>query len=195
MLLIGIYYGDMEEAQSILEPFRRIGRHLHSMVEPMSVLEVNRWIQDAHPEYEHYKSSGRFVSKDFTKAEIKALLSMIEERAEGSVYTALSCYGLGGAVAKVPQEETAFYYRHSKYILGFQSVWEDNVYSSANKEWFLERFKRIETLTEGSFVNFPLGELENFEEAYYGEHTEQLRRIKAQYDEENVFSFAQSIQE
>lgn len=195
ILLIGIYYGDMEEAQSILEPFRRIGRHLHSMVEPMSVLEVNRWIQDAHPEYEHYKSSGRFVSKDFTKAEIKALLSMIEERAEGSVYTALSCYGLGSAVAKVPQEETAFYYRHSKYILGFQSVWEDNVYSSANKEWFLERFKRIETLTEGSFVNFPLGELENFEEAYYGEHTEQLRKIKAQYDEENVFSFAQSIKE
>ena len=193
MLLIGIYYGEMEEAQSILEPFRRIGRHLRNIVEPMSVLEVNRWIQDAHPEYEHYKSSGRFVSRDFTKTEIKELLSLIEKRAEGAIYTALSCYGLGGAVKAKAQEETSFYYRHSRYILGFQSVWEDNTYSLANKEWFLQRFKKIEAITEGSFVNFPLGELEDFEKAYYGEHMIQLKEIKAQYDPGNFFSFEQSI--
>lgn len=44
---------------------------------------------------------------------------MIEERAEGAVYKALSCYGLGAAVQTKALEETAFYYRHSKYILGF----------------------------------------------------------------------------
>ncbi len=193
ILLIGIYYGEKEEAHNILEPFKRIGRHLYSIVEPMSVLEVNRWIQDAHPEYEHYKSSGRFVSRDFTRDEIKELLSLIERRAEGAIYTALSCYGLGGAVKEKTQEATAFYYRQSKYILGFQSVWEDNVYSLANKEWFLQRFKKIEAITEGSFVNFPLGELEDFEKAYYGEHMFKLKEIKAQYDPENVFSFEQSI--
>lgn len=193
MLLIGVYYGDIEEAHRILEPFKRIGRHLHIMVEPMSVLEVNRWIQDAHPDYEHYKSSGRFVSQDFTKAEIEKLLKMLEKRAEGAVYTALSCYGLGGAVATKTQDEMAFYYRQSKYILGFQSVWEDNAYSLANKEWFLQRFKKIEAMTEGSFVNFPLGELENFEKSYYGEHAKQLKLIKKQYDAKNVFSFPQGI--
>lgn len=193
MLLLGIYYGEMEEAQRILEPFKRIGRQLHSIVEPMSVLEVNRWIQDAHPDYEHYKSSGRFVNKDFTRIEIEELLSLIEKRAEGAIYTALSCYGLGGAVAEKSKEETAFYYRDSKYIMGFQSVWEDNTYSLANKEWFLERFKKIEAMTEGSFVNFPLAELAHFEESYYGEHAKQLRLIKKQYDANGIFSFPQSI--
>ena len=53
---------------------------------------------------------------------------MIEERAEGAVYAALSCYGLGGAVQTKALEETAFYYKHSKYMLGFQSGWEDNTY-------------------------------------------------------------------
>lgn len=193
MLLIGIYYGEIEEAQDILEPFKRIGRRLECLVQPMSVLEVNRWIQDAHPDYEYYKSSGRFVNRDFNEEEIKELLMLIEKRADGATYTALSCYGLGGAVATKAKEETAFFYRHSKYILGFQTVWEDNIHSLSNKEWFLQRFKKIKAMTEGSFVNFPLAELEHFEENYYGEHVGQLRLIKKQYDVKGIFSFPQSI--
>ena len=193
ILLTGFYYGDIDECRGILEPFNRIGIEPLSIIEPMTVLEVNRWIQDAHPEYEHYKSSGRFVSRDFNRGEINDLLLLIETLAEGAIYTAISCYGLGGAVAEKTQEETAFYYRNSKYILGFQSVWEDNTYSLANKEWFLKRFREIKPITEGSFVNFPLGELEDYEHAYYGEHMGRLKEIKAQYDPKNIFSFEQSI--
>lgn len=193
ILLIGMYYGKAEGAQSILEPFKRIGRELEVLIKSMSVLEVNRWIQDAHPDYEHYKSSGRFVNRDFTEEEIRTLLMLIEKRAEGAIYTALSCYGLGGKVLEKSTEETAFFYRQSKYILGFQSVWEDNSYQLANKEWFLQRFRKIESMTEGSFVNFPLAELEHFEEAYYGKHAQALRKVKKEYDIQGVFSFPQSI--
>ena len=193
MLLIGVYYGAAKEAHEIVEPFIKIGHKIQMLIQPMTVLEVNRWIQDAHPDFEHYKSSGRFVNEPFSEEEMQVLLDMINERSEGAVYTAVSCYGMGGNIKNVPQDEMAFYYRDSLYILGFQTVWEDNTYSLDNEEWFIERFKEIEQLTCGSFVNFPTGEIENYPKAYYGIHSERLHEIKKEYDPSGVFNFEQSL--
>ena len=37
----------------------------------MPLLEANRIIQDSHPDYEKYKSTGRFVYDDYSEEEIK----------------------------------------------------------------------------------------------------------------------------
>ena len=193
MLLIGVYYGPDNEARAIIEPFIKLGHKLQILIQTMSVLDVNRWIQDAHPDYEHYKSSGRFVNKTFEEDEIHYLLDMINERSTGSVYTAVSCYGMGGNIKNVPQDEMAFYYRESLCILGFQTVWEDNKYTLDNEEWFIERFKKIESMTCGSFVNFPTGEIENYAKAYYGMHSKKLKEIKKLHDPKDIFNFEQGL--
>ena len=105
----------------------------------MSVLDVNREIQDSHPEYERYKSSGRFVYRDYTREEIADLIKLIDERAEGATYTAITFYGLGGVIKEVKKDSTAFYHRDANFILGFQSVWEEAKYAQANVKWFKER--------------------------------------------------------
>lgn len=193
MLLIGVYYGPDKEAHAIVEPFIKVGHKIQVHIQAMSVLKVNRWIQDAHPDYEHYKSSGRFVNKPFEEDEMHCLLDMINERSEGAIYTAVSCYGMGGNIKNIPQDEMAFYYRDSLCILGFQTVWEDNKYSLENEQWFIERFKKIESMTCGSFVNFPTGEIDNYTKAYYGEHSEKLKEIKKIYDPNGVFDFEQGL--
>ncbi|MGV2644892.1 FAD-linked oxidase, partial [Clostridium perfringens] len=55
------------------------------------------------------------------------------------------------------------------------------------------KFNKVKELTVGSFVNFPLAELENYEKEYYGEHMNSLRKIKTKYDPYNVFKFPQVI--
>ncbi|PHV70320.1 FAD-linked oxidase [Sporanaerobium hydrogeniformans] len=193
MLLIGICYDNTEKAHKIIEPFIKLGYKLQVLVQSMSVLEVNRWIQDAHPDFEHYKSSGRFVKEKFNSKQIQNLLECIEELAEGAVYTALSCYGMGGEMLKPKKEEVAFSYRDSRYILGFQTVWEDNSYSIANQFWFKERFKRIEQQTCGSFVNFPASEIQNYQKAYWAEAYLKLSQLKNKYDPDGVFDFEQTL--
>ena len=193
ILLIGIYYGSQEEAWEVLTPFVKLGRKLQTLVQPMTVLEVNRWIQDAHPDYEHYKSSGRFVEEKLSEAQMEELLEGIQQRAEGSTYTALSCYGMGGKILEPNVQSAAFYYRNSLYILGFQSVWEDNAYAPSNKDWFEERFEIIKSYTAGSFVNFPAQKLEDYRTAYYGAYKERLVAIRKQYDPEQVFGFEQGL--
>lgn len=193
VLLIGVYYGNIKEAHDIIAPFIRLGYKMQILVEPMRVLEVNRWIQDAHPDFEHYKSSGRFVKEKVDEKVMHTLLDNIEERANGAIYTAVSCYGMGGKICDSTEEKAAFAYRDSLYILGFQTVWEDNQYSEENRAWFVERFRRIEKLTVGSFVNFPAGEVTDYKKAYYRENSFRLEEIKKKYDPLGVFDFEQSL--
>lgn len=191
--ITGLFYGDSKRARKILAKLRDITSSIEFDVRDMSVLECNRFIQDSHPDYEKYKSTGRFVYKDYSYEEIKNLIEIIDSPSEGSTYAAISFYGAGGAISDINNLDTAFYYRDAKFIMGIQSVWEDDECSSLNKEWLKERFKIIKELTKGSFVNFPLDELENYEDEYYAENADRLKQIKVKYDPFNVFNYPQVI--
>lgn len=193
VLLIGIYYGSVQEAHKVIAPFIALGEKIDVTVSAMTVLDVNRWIQDAHPDFEHYASSGRFVEEGFDEEKMHILLDLINERAQGSYYTAVSGYGLGGNIKKRNPQEASFAYGNSAYILGFQSVWENNEYSESNKLWFSPRFEVIKGLTTGSFVNFPSDKLEEYRKDYYGHNKAQLVRIREKYDPYNVFGFEQGL--
>lgn len=77
--------------------------------------------------------------------------------------------------------------------MGIQSVWEEDEYSEENKSWIIDRFEFIKTITKGSYINFPFGELEDYETEYYGENKYKLREVKAKYDPYNIFTFKQGI--
>jgi len=77
--------------------------------------------------------------------------------------------------------------------MGFQSVFEEDKYKKENIEWILEKFKYIKSITKGSFINFPLVELEDYKHEYYGDNYEKLKFIKTKYDPNDVFAFEQSI--
>lgn len=191
--ITGLFYGDYIEAKKILNSILDISKEVEVNIEDKSILECNRWIQDSHPDYEKYKSTGRFVNRDYTKDEIKRLIEIISTPAEGFYYTAVSLYGLGGAISDIDKFSTAYYYRDAKFIIGIQSVWEEDEYALTNKEWVINNFKFIKELTNGSFVNFPIDILDDYEKEYYGENLVRLRKIKAKYDPYNVFNYPQAI--
>lgn len=191
--ITGLMHGSLEETSIALKDFKNISDKAIFKLEHMPLLEANRVIQDSHPDFEKYKSTGRFVCKDYSREEIEKIIETVENVAEGSTYAAISFYGLGGAVEYKDKQSTAFYYRDAKFIMGIQSVWEEDKYSEGNKSWIIDRFEFIKTITEGSYINFPLGELEDYEAEYYGENKYKLREVKAKYDPYNIFSFKQGI--
>lgn len=191
--ITGLFYGSKEEAHKILAPFKSLLINGEFNLDYITALEAYRRIQDSHPPYERYKSSGRFVYSDFNRSHIENIINLISTRAEGATYTAVSLYGLGGAVMDKDKTATAFYYRDAKFIIGLQSVWEDYKYASQNIEWFKDKYEYIKLITTGAYVNFPLAELENHEKEYYGHNAEKLKEIKRKYDPFNVFKFPQGI--
>lgn len=191
--IIGLYYGKKNIAENILKPLLEIDENLEVNFKEQSLLECNRWIQDSHPEYEKYKSTGRFIYKDYNKEELQEIIELVNKTAKGSVYTAVTFYGFGGKILDIDKLATAFYHRDAKFIMGLQSVWEEDKYAEDNNLWVLDKFEKIKRLTNGSFINFPLKEIENYEEEYYGENKDRIKIIKGKYDKENFFSFPQVI--
>lgn len=188
----GLFYGPPDEAEEILQPFARIEGAIINL-QAMTFLEAMLKIQEAYPDSEKFKSTGRFADRQYNLAEIRNIVELIGQRPEGSVYAAVSVYALGGKVRAVDKRETAFYYRDAAYIMGIQSVWEKSKYASANISWVQRRFKYLKAITNGSYINFPYSCLRNYEKEYYGENACELRQINKKYDPRNVFSFPQAI--
>lgn len=191
--IIGIFYGQKDEAKEIIAPFEKYIDMKNISLEELSILEANRIIQDSHPVYEKYKSTGRFIVKRYSRRELEDIIEIIDEMADGADYTAITFYGMGGAISEMDNDETSFNHRGAKYIMGFQSVWEEAKYAQNNRKWLVEKFKYIKNITEGSFINFPIAELDDYESEYFGENKELLRKIKGKYDPENIFDFPQGI--
>ena len=192
----GLFYGNKKECLEILKPiakFKEIVDDSEFELDYLSILECNNIIQYSHPDYESYKSTGRFLYNDLNSEEIGKIYDIIVNKAEGSVYNAITFYGMGGNIRKIEDYETAFSHRKANFILGFQSVWEEEIFAETNKKWIIKNFDFIKSLTKGSFVNFPLKELDNYEEEYYGDNLKRIREIKKRYDKDSFFDFPQAV--
>ena len=189
----GFFYGFPEDAKEILKPFYAIP-NAKINIEYLPIMKAVLDIFNGYAKSEKFKSTGRFVSRQLTDSEIENMVEFINQsRPKGSITTALNVYGLGGKVKDVEKDETAYYFRDANYILGIQSVWEDNCYKKENVEWVQEKFNYIYILTDGSYVNFPYAELINYGIEYYGTNIYKLEQVKKKYDPCNIFCYPQCI--
>lgn len=190
--LMGIFYGLEEELAYILDPFLRIP-NAEANFEYTTFNEAIRQIESTYPKYEKFKSSSGFSNKIYSREELLTLANSLQRIPEGSVYAAITFYGLGGEVKRLGSNDTAYYYRNSNFLMGVQSVWEDDRFEEENKKWVASRLRYIKSITEGIYVNFPYRPLKNYEKEYYGENIYRLMKIKAKYDPYNIFNYEQSI--
>ncbi len=191
LLLRGIYYGSEAQARASLASFLSLG--LNGTFEEMTFLQAIRIVEDGYPPYERFTTGGRFAFARFSKEEAERIVTSIDTLAEGSVGGFISLYGLGGAVSGVLSNETAFFYRGAINIIALSTNWEDPSAKHANLDWFAPRYRAMQGITCGSYVNFPNLENQEYMCAYYGGNAKCLSAIKTCLDPENVFCFPQSI--
>jgi len=188
----GIFYGPPEVALGIIAPLLELGGVKYSL-KYVTFLEAVTIIGDFYPPFEKFKSASRFAVRDFSSCESLNIAGLIKERAEGSVYASISFYALGGRVAEVEVDETAFFYRNAHFIVWLDTVFEDH--RCKNAAWVADRFSYLKSVTDGSYVNFPYACLPCYLEEYYGTHVCRLKKVKENYDPLNIFTFPQGIGE
>lgn len=184
----GFFYGTVQEANAILEPFNRIDG-MNISIESLSFFDAIQKVQDVYPKYDKFQSTGRFVYRKYNQNEICNIVNIVLNKPIGATMSGFSLYSLGGKVSDVNKNDTAFYYRDAKYILLIEVEWENNSFQIENKIWLDQNFKYIYSITKGSYVNFPYSKLKNYELNYYGKNMISLRNIKKRYDPYNVFKF------
>ncbi|WP_037649971.1 FAD-binding oxidoreductase [Streptomyces flavidovirens] len=184
--------GDLDAGERALRALRSYGRPLLDLVAPRPYTAWQSMFNSAVPHGWHYywKSTNLARLED---AAIDVLAEHSLRVASPRSYTLL--FHLGGAIADIGEDDTAYAHRRAAHNLNINGVWQPGEpIGDQERAWTRDFFTAIEPHRSGAYVNF-LGEegADRVRQAY-GERTyTRLRQLKARYDPENVFRFNQNI--
>lgn len=183
------YAGPIEEGQRALAPFRALATPLADLVRPMRYPEL-------YPQHEggyHPLTATRSMFIDGVDG---ALAETILERLRTS--TASFCKAelrvLGGAMAQIPIEATAFAHRSRRVMVNVSAVYERPEDAAVHEAWVSDLAATLRPGKPGVYVNF-LGDEghERVREAYPEPTWDRLVEIKSRYDPTNLFRLNQNI--
>jgi len=99
----------------------------------------------------------------------------------------------GGAITKKSATETAYVHRSAELLIQLKAIWTDATDTNKNIQWVKDTRQIVAPYLNGSYINYIDRELDNWQEAYYGQNYPRLLAIKKLVDPNNFFHFAQSI--
>jgi hypothetical protein len=106
-------------------------------------------------------------------------------------------FALGGAVSRIPKENTAYVHRDSRFLLAMESTWsgsDSDRTERANIDWvegFADRMRAYST--QYAYQNFIDRSQPDWAHAYYSDNLDRLVSIKRNRDPEDFFHFRQSV--
>jgi hypothetical protein len=196
--VIGQFLGPRRELERVLTPILRPGLETHCRIRECGYWEAVESFADQPPVYE-FAVRSRMVTGTLPDEAVGILAAEIT-RWPGSQNEDGACaalFALGGAVARVAPDATAFVHRDAAFILALETNWTGSdppSVTQANLGWLDRLYAQLAPYTEDSaYQNFPDPELKNWQIAYYGSNYDRLAAVKRTYDPENVFKFEQSI--
>ncbi len=102
---------------------------------------------------------------------------------------------LGGAVARVKPDATAFVGRDSHYIMNVHGRWTDSRDDEEVRSWARQTFSEVAPLATGSgYVNFLTEDEAERVVASYGANYGRLQAVKQRYDPGNLFRMNLNIE-
>ena len=124
------------------------------------------------------------------------LIDVLRERAASlkSPVSQVELLALGGAIARIDQNATAFPFRQARWLVNIPATWRDPADDAHEIAWARATYAAVKPyLSEGNYVNF-MGDDEDEDAAgAYGRTIERLQQVKAVYDPDNVFQLNQNV--
>jgi FAD/FMN-containing dehydrogenase len=123
---------------------------------------------------------------------LDALLGAAAEVA--SPLSQIEVLAMGGAIARVDADATAFPHRDARWLLNIPAMWEDVAETEAEIAWARRTFAALEPhLTGGAYVNFMAGDEDGAGTGAHARTLARLQDVKAAYDPDNVFRLNQNV--
>jgi FAD/FMN-containing dehydrogenase len=183
------YAGDGEAGERALSPFRELAEPIVDMVRPIPYPEM-------YPPEEgefHPIATGHTMFVDrIGRAEAETILDRLGTST--AMMSAVQLRVLGGAMARIPSDATAFAHRRSRIMANVAALYERPEEAEVHAPWVRELAGALHQGDDGAYVNFLGDEGEDrVRAAYPGDTWDRLRAIKARYDPSNLFRLNQNI--
>jgi FAD/FMN-containing dehydrogenase len=178
-----------EAGEKAIAPFRSLAEPLADMLRPMPYPEIYM------PQEEDYHPIAVGRTR-FTDELGEEAIDTILDRVQSStaMMAVAQIRALGGAMARVADDATAFAHRQSRLMVTVANVYERVEDTPVHQAWVDELAGALGLNGRGAYVNF-LGEEgdEGVRAAYPDPTWQRLRELKRRYDPTNVFRLNQNI--
>jgi FAD/FMN-containing dehydrogenase len=182
------YAGGTAAGERAIAPFRALATPIVDMVRPIPYPDIYPPEEDVHP-----IAAGRtmFVeSVDQRTAE--TIVDHLRESTALMRVTQLRV--LGGAVARVSHDATAYAHRGSRIMVNVAALGKDAEEVAEHTPWVTGFAAALHQMDTGAYVGFLADEgEERIRAAYPGATWDRLTAIKAKYDPTNLFRLNQNI--
>jgi hypothetical protein len=183
------YAGETEAGQRAIAPFRALATPLADFVHPSPYHEM---YPPDDPDY-HPLAIARTLFMD--RVDLSVAQEIVKHlEASDAPIRVVQLRPLGGAMARVPAQDTAFAHRQSRIMANVASFYSGPEDKSQREAWVAGLVSALRQDDAGAYVNFLVDEGEDrIRAAYPGPTWDRLRAIKRQYDPENLFRINQNI--
>lgn len=189
---MGCWVGDPHEGERQLETFLTCGKPygLTKATLPYRALQAYSFPGAVVPDRIYTKSG---YMTELTEDAIDVALSHASRLT--SPFSQLELLYLAGAVARVPDEATAYANRRSPFVINLASAWMKPTEDEQHIRWARQGFEAFGPhLSRGGYVNFMNpGEAGRTEDSYGRAKFARLQALKAEYDPANLFRLNANI--
>jgi FAD/FMN-containing dehydrogenase len=189
LLVMLVHAGPLDEGEQAVAPLRALAPPVADFVRPMPYRELfPAEAQEVPP---------RSVVRTFFADELdeRAAGELLDRlRASTARMPAAQIRVLGGAVARVPQEATAFAHRRRRLIVNVAAVYASPEEDRVHRAWADAAAAALRGGEDAAYVNF-LGDEgpARVRAAYPGSTWDRLADVKRRYDPENVLRLNQNV--
>src|SRR5215218_3240097 len=185
------YVGPVEEGERVLKPLREFGAPLLDGCVPMPFAKHQALLDPSFPHgWWYYIRSCNLA--ELTDEVIDVLVDHGLRIA--SPVTVFSIYHLGGAVARVGEDETAFGGRDAGHTLNVIGITTTGEGFEQERDWARGLWAALQPHHQNVYVNFLMEEGEDrIREAYGATKYDRLKALKRKYDPDNFFRLNQNI--
>ncbi|MFL5680024.1 MAG: FAD-binding oxidoreductase [Chloroflexota bacterium] len=190
VIVLAVFAGDLDAGQAAMEPFRALATPIADLIGPMPYPAIYQLTAAGDMRAPGViRSTFMDEIDDETVAEILGRMA-----APSSPYAMAQIRVLGGAMARIPADETSFAYRDRLVMFSLITPYLDLAESAAHEAWTNDFMATLRPKARGVYSNFlgDEGEL-RVREAYPGETYARLADIKRRYDPTNLFRLNQNI--
>jgi FAD/FMN-containing dehydrogenase len=189
VLAILCYAGDAEAGERVLAPFRALAEPVADMLQPMKYADM---FPPDEEEY-HPTAVSRTMFVDAVDGAAAATIMRHLEASDAPVRVA-QLRVLGGAMARVPADATAFAHRDSRIMVNLAAFYDGPADRPVRQAWVDDFAAALHQDDAGVYVNFLADEgPDQIRNAYPGPTWDRLAAVKRRYDPGNLFRRNQNI--
>jgi FAD/FMN-containing dehydrogenase len=187
ILALMAYSGPVEGAERVLAPFRSIAAPVADLLAPMPYAGL---FPPEDPGYRPVATSMTGYASGLDTATAQTVLETLCSAGSrpGVQMAVVQLRPLGGAIARVAADATAYAHRERAIMFNVATMVGDVADLEAQQDWLTELATTIADGTPGAYVGFSItDDPEQVHAIYPGATYDRLAAVKRTYDPDNVF--------